>query len=144
VLRLCLLLLRDQEEATEVAHDVFIKAFGRHRRDDPPNNWRAWLSRVAANACHDRSRSIWLKLWHHAPSELTEADHTLDPIDPETRLHTRRQLEAVWRAFQALPARQAEVFTLRYLEEYTTTRSRRSLSLSTGPSNAICFARCVA
>ena len=59
VLRLCRMMLSDANEAEESAQEVFVKAMEHYRVDGAPDNWEAWLTRVAVNACRDRRRSGW-------------------------------------------------------------------------------------
>ncbi len=55
IARLCRMMLTDDDDARETAQEVFIKALEYYRSDHAPNNWAAWLTRVAVNACHDRA-----------------------------------------------------------------------------------------
>src|SRR5689334_24314201 len=49
-------LLRNDEEALDVAQEVFIKAFQSMSRFDGRSSLRTWLFRIAYNLCIDRSR----------------------------------------------------------------------------------------
>ena len=57
--RLCALLLGDREEANEVVQEVFLKAWTLRNGAGAPNDWGAWLTRVAVNGCRDRRRVGW-------------------------------------------------------------------------------------
>jgi len=57
VQRLCRLLLQNVSEAEEVEQEIFLKMLRQYRAESWPTDWRAWLTRVTVNACHDRQRS---------------------------------------------------------------------------------------
>lgn len=49
-------MVRDPEEAADVAQEVFIKAFQAFSRFDGRSSLRTWLFRIAHNLCIDRAR----------------------------------------------------------------------------------------
>lgn len=51
-------MLRDQEEAADVAQEVFIRAFQAFGRFDERSSLRTWLFRIAHNLCVDRVRKV--------------------------------------------------------------------------------------
>jgi RNA polymerase sigma-70 factor (ECF subfamily) len=58
IYNLCARILGDREEAKDVTQEVFLKAFDRlPAADAGPLNLRAWLYRVATNACLNHLRS---------------------------------------------------------------------------------------
>jgi RNA polymerase sigma factor (sigma-70 family) len=71
ILNLCRLLLRDSDQAEDVAQEVFLRAFERIGSQETPKVWEAWLVRVAVNACRDRQRSAWWKS-RRRPGDLDE------------------------------------------------------------------------
>ena len=129
LVRLCRLLLRNPQEAEDVAHEVFLKLAESHRATDRAVAWGPWLTRVAINACRDRQRAAWWRLWHGASdgAELVDSGPT-----PEAATLTGETREQIWRAFQRLSQRQREVFVLRHLEEWSTRDVAQALGLSTG------------
>lgn len=56
IYNLCARVLCDREEAQDVTQDVFIKAYRNPPMADERLNLRAWLYRVATNACYDTLR----------------------------------------------------------------------------------------
>ncbi len=109
LVRLAVLLVRDQGTAEEVVQDCFVEMHGRWRRLREPDKALAYLRRSVVN----RSRSV---LRHrgvqarHAPTLATDAG----PGDPiEDRVRRTHVLDAL----QRLPRRQREVLVLRsYLD----------------------------
>lgn len=56
IYNLCARLVSDREEAKDLTHDVFVKAFSRLPSQQGELKLRPWLYRVATNACHDHLR----------------------------------------------------------------------------------------
>lgn len=134
VLRLCRLLLANHHDAEEVAQEVFLKMYQelQHMNQAQLMIWRPWLMRVSVNACRDRRRSGWWKLWRDANEEYEEASHPSSDRTPEEALLGRETQGRIWRAFQRLSARQREVFVLRYVDEWSTAEVAEMLGLTTG------------
>jgi RNA polymerase sigma factor (sigma-70 family) len=131
VFRLCRLLLVDTEEAADVTHDVFLRAEKAERQARSPEDWPAWITRVAVNACHDRRRSAWWRSWRRAGASLDDDAAGAGPTPEEESARNERQAR-VWTALRRLPARQREVFVLRHLEGLSTTEVAETLGIATG------------
>jgi len=132
IVGLCRLLLRDPDEAEDVAQEVFMRASQYLRAHEPPAVWEAWLVRVAVNACHDRRRSWWWKnRWKR--EEFDEAAAGSVPSSPssEAEALTREMLARVWRRMRQLKDKQREVFVLRYVEGWSTAEVAKAMGLST-------------
>ncbi|MGA2410035.1 MAG: sigma-70 family RNA polymerase sigma factor [Candidatus Binataceae bacterium] len=126
--RLCLMLLGNPEEARDVAQEVFLKMVQQRRDAVPPRDWRAWLTRVAINACHDRRRSGWWKWWRRDGRELLDAD--LIAHGPEDEAVRTQQRIAIWRGLRALTKTQRDVFILRQIEGWPVRATAEALNLS--------------
>jgi RNA polymerase sigma-70 factor (ECF subfamily) len=129
LLRLCRLLLRNPQEAEDVAHEVFLKLVENDWVTDRAMSWGPWLTRVAINACRDRQRAAWRRLWHGALEEVELVDR--NPT-PEAAALTGETREQIWRALRQLSQRQREVFVLRHLEGWSTHGVAETLGLSIG------------
>jgi RNA polymerase sigma-70 factor, ECF subfamily len=129
LLRLCRLLLRNPQEAEDVAQEVFLKLVENDWVTDRAMSWGPWLTRVAINACRDRQRAAWRRLWHGALEEVELVDR--NPT-PEAAALTGETREQIWRALRQLSQRQREVFVLRHLEGWSTQGVAETLGLSTG------------
>jgi RNA polymerase sigma-70 factor, ECF subfamily len=98
-----------------------------------PTAWEPWLTRVTRNACHDRRRSGWWKWWRAAPAVRVEAvERPSLCLTLEDEALKREWQVRLWQAFQALPARQREVFALRYIEGWSTAVVAEALGLTAG------------
>ena len=137
VVRLCGLLLADSHEAEDVAQEVFVKLLQAAKTETRTMAWEPWLTRVTVNACRDRRRSGWWKWWR-APRHTSDADasshleHPSAGPTPEEEALSREVCGRIWQIFRELPARQQEVFALRYLEGWSTDAVAETLGLSVG------------
>jgi RNA polymerase sigma factor (sigma-70 family) len=130
--RLCALLLGDREEAKEVVQDVFMKAWVAARGAGAPNDWAAWLTRVTVNACHDRRRAGWWLRFRRYSDPIESVPLRVQEPSPVDLVIGEETQRRIWRAFRVLPARQREVFVLRYVEELPTAGVAALLGVSEG------------
>ena len=125
LVRLSVLLVRDQETAEEVVQDSFVAMHGRWRQLQDPQKGLAYLRQTVVN----RSRSV---LRHRG----VEDRHTPPPpqdqpgADAETLQRDRRR--AVLDALQQLPQRQREVLALRYYLDLDEASIADHLGISRG------------
>jgi RNA polymerase sigma-70 factor (ECF subfamily) len=134
VLRLCHLLLANHHDAEEIAQEVFLKVYQQlqNMKQTETMMWRPWLIRVSVNACRDRRRSGWWKLWRGANEEYQEANYPDSSRTPEEMVLSRETQGRIWCAFEKLSARQREVFVLRHVDEWSTEEVAEMLGITTG------------
>src|SRR5204862_1898726 len=104
--RLCEFLLGDKQEAEEVVQDTFMKAYEANLGSGTPNDWAAWLTQVAVNACRDRRRAGWwmrFRRWSDPIEDVPLPAVGPSPADAATAEEMRRR---IWAAFRTLPERQ--------------------------------------
>jgi RNA polymerase sigma-70 factor (ECF subfamily) len=94
--------------------------------------WRPWIVRVSINACRDRRRSGWWKLWRGASEIHQEANYPNSTHTPEEAFLSQETQGRIWHAFEKLSARQREVFVLRHVDEWSTEEVAEMLGISTG------------
>jgi RNA polymerase sigma-70 factor (ECF subfamily) len=96
--------LGDVELAQDVFQETFLRAFRAYRRLPAEANHRAWLYRIASNACHDAHRQR-----ARSPLPLDES-----VVAPERSDGTTRALAGAVTAFvHSLPTRQRQSVVLR-------------------------------
>ena len=126
ILRLCLGLLGNLEDAEEVTQDAFVYALGKLDRYDPARSaFSTWLYTIALSRCRNKRRR---KLLASLPLDLLSAERSSRPDRQlEHMLERRGVREQVWQALQALPPRLREAVALRYLAEMRYKEIGRAL-----------------
>ena len=115
VRRICMIHLKNYEDAEDIYQTVFLKYVLRSEPFDSPEHEKAWIIRVTVNACRDlvksffRSRTVSLDQLIEKPQDMPE-DHS-------------DILEAVLE----LPARFRDVVYLHYYEGYSAPEIGRIL-----------------
>ncbi|TWG89988.1 RNA polymerase sigma-70 factor (sigma-E family) [Nocardioides sp. J9] len=127
LVRLSVLLVRDQGQAEEVVQDAFVELHRRWERLDDPDRALAYLRQTVVN----RSRSA---LRHRGVVQRHLArQHRVDdapPADEPVLADSRRR--SVLDALQRLPRRQREVLALRYYLELSEAEIAETLGISRG------------
>ena len=114
-------MLRNEEDAHDLAQEVFVKIYGALDRFDPKYRFSTWLFRVAQNAAIDMIRKRRLKLVsiHRDDGDGDGGDWDLPGSDP-TPYQDVRNVErgaAIRRAIDELPWEYKELITLRHYGE---------------------------
>lgn len=119
VRRICMIHLKNYEDAEDIFQTVFLKYVLRSEPFDSPEHEKAWIIRITVNACRDllksffRSRTVALDQLIEKPQDMPE-DHS-------------DILEAVLE----LPARFRDVVYLHYYEGYSAPEIGRILKKNT-------------
>jgi RNA polymerase sigma-70 factor (sigma-E family) len=136
LVRLAVLVVRDQAQAEEITQDAFIALHARWRRLRDPDKALAYLRQTVVN----RSRSA---LRHRAVVHRhVQATGSAPPVDlpgsDETAVAAERR-DRVLTALQALPARQREVMALRYYAGLSEAEIADALGISRGAVKSHAF-----
>jgi RNA polymerase sigma-70 factor (ECF subfamily) len=125
-------LLRDENEACDAVQEAFVSAM-EYGATNEVRNWAGLLRRMATARALDRLR---LKIRRRQDStggfDLNLLGDPAASSRPESGLDRRDLAEALRRALGRLPARQAEVFYLRCVEEMSYAQIARETGLSAG------------
>ena len=120
VLRVCYTYLRSTAGAEDVCQDTLVKLICRDEPFRSPSHERAWVIRVAANAC----RNLLRERGAHPAVGLDDVPEPAASQAPgEDAL--RRRDERVLGAVMALPLPQREAVYLHYYEGYPTREVAR-------------------
>jgi RNA polymerase sigma-70 factor (ECF subfamily) len=126
IMRLCVGLLGDLEDAEEVTQDAFVYALARLGHYDPARSaFSTWLYTIAVSRCRNKRRRkvlASLPLDFLADQRLGRPDRLLEHL-----LERRGVREQVWQALQTLPAHLREAVALRYLAEMRYKEIGRAL-----------------
>jgi RNA polymerase sigma-70 factor (ECF subfamily) len=116
VYNLCLRLLASPQSAEDATQEAFISAYravGRFRGQ----SFRAWLYRIAANACYDELRRSRARPARSLEGTPTEDLSALEPPDPDPgpaeRIESQELVEQLQAVLNQLPLDQRTVIVLR-------------------------------
>lgn len=133
-LRIAYHYLRDADDAAEAVQDAFLKVFVHIATYSESRPFEIWFTRILINACLDRRKARGRRLKWTIPMTDASPARPLDPASsaptPEQRMLTLARAGDVSAALAQLPARQREVFVLRYLGDQTPTEVGATLGLS--------------
>ena len=104
-------LLRNADDAEEVAQDAFIRVLQAAGRYRPTAAFRTYLYRIVTRLCRDRRRKI-------APFSFSDLDR--EPASSPSPVQDAVQKEergAVRETLELLPVKQREAIVLRYYED---------------------------
>ncbi|HEX5759377.1 MAG TPA: sigma-70 family RNA polymerase sigma factor [Thermoanaerobaculia bacterium] len=114
-------LLRNLDEAHELAQEVFLKVYQVLDRYDPQYKFSTWLFRVAQNAAIDQIRRRRLKLvslqQEDAEGEARDWDLPSPDRGPYGHLRNQERGAALQEAIDALPWEYRELILLRHYGE---------------------------
>ena len=111
ILRVCYTYLRSTQDAEDICQDVLLKVLQRPQRFFSADHERAWIIRVAANACKDLLKSRGAR----ATVALDDASEPASaPYATEAQLAARSQ--SVLQSVMNLPANYREAIYLHYYE----------------------------
>ena len=119
ILRLCVVSLKNRSDAEDVFQIVFLKYAFRDKPFDSPEHEKAWLIRVASNACKDLLKNYFRR--------NTVSLEELGEYAPEMNPDRYRVLEALW----ALPRQYRNVLYLHYYEGYSAPEIAKILNRNT-------------
>ena len=145
IYRVLLGLVRDPDMADNLTQDCLVRAYQKRASFRGESSVSTWLISIAINLARDqgrnRSAGFWRRLFA-APAEQTEAALATAAdlgASPERSLMARQELGRVWEIVDELPARQREVFLLRFAEELPLEEIALALGMETGTVKAHLF-----
>lgn len=119
VRRICMIHLKNYEDAEDIFQTVFLKYVLRSEPFDSPEHEKAWIIRVTVNACRDLLKSFFR-------SRTVALDQLIEKSQDMPEDHSDI-LEAVLE----LPARFRDVVYLHYYEGYSAPEIGRILKKNT-------------
>ncbi len=133
VFTLALRMLKNREEAEEVAQDTFIKTFKSLNRFKGDSKFSTWIYRVAYNTCLDRIKRNKKYLNDVEINEITS--HQVQTIDNALdKMEADEKREAIKRCIDKLPSEDSFLLTLYYYEDLSLDEISEIVGLK---SNAI-------
>lgn len=131
-------MVRDRDEAEDVAQETLVKAFEAIDRYDPVFPFRVWLFRIAYNTAVDhirRRRADTVSL--DAPRRAGDAEIEWEPPDresprPDEAAAARDRSRVLDRAVAQLPPALRAAIVLRHVEELSYEEIARTLGVPLG------------
>lgn len=129
LLRMCFLQLRDYALAEDALQETFIKAWkALHKRSHTPiENERAWLMRIAINACRDVHRSRWMR--------HVDTSTAIDSLPP-SRLAVEPEDRALMLDIMNLPEKFRQVLLLYHYQHLTMREAAQVLGVDVSTVHA--------
>ncbi|WP_223552038.1 RNA polymerase sigma factor [Aestuariivivens sp. NBU2969] len=132
VFTLTLRMLKNREEAEEVAQDTFIKVYKSLNRFKGDSKFSTWIYKIAYNTSLDRLKKNKNKLNNVVINEFTA--HEVKTIDNALgKLENEEKKQAIKKCLDMLPSDDAFLLTLYYYEELTLEEISKTIGLT--PNN---------
>ena len=126
--RVAFSVLRNSEDAEDVAQEAFAKAYRRFRQLRDRDRFRAWLVRMTWRMAINRTRSERRRMARESAAELTSSGGP----SPMQSVIERERAERLWRAIDALPEKLRIVIVLAAIEEHDMRQIGTLLRLPEG------------
>lgn len=131
VFALCYRLLRNQEDARDMAQEVFVRIYAKRRSFKAASQLYTWIYRIAANMCFSE-----LKRRKPGSVPLEDVEAVLaakESDDPDSR---ERLQALVAGALENLPPKQKSVFIMRFYDKMAFAEIAEAAGTSVGTAKA--------
>ena len=130
IIRICLRMLGNRNEAEEAAQDSFVKIYFHLRDYDRSRSFTVWSASIAINECRDRlrKRSRTSRMFR----DLSAADSEQARLDALGTDNGSEKLDAVEQALEKLPAKLKEVIVLKAYGEHSYDDIAKILKVRVG------------
>lgn len=129
-------MIRDTEEAKDLAQDIFVKAYRGLKKFKAESSFYTWLYQIALNACINYTRS---RRWKNLVSIFEVKEPVAERGNPAGEVERDSVNQAIDQAILSLPAKQRSVFILRHYEELPYQEISRITGTSPGALKANYF-----
>ena len=130
VYRYALMILRNRDDAEDVAQTTFLKAYRAYQRGERPRHPRQWLITIAHNTCGTRIRDA-----RRRPREVALEEQLFEPTPAGGEVDVRELVRAVG----ALSFNQRSALVMRELEGRTYAEIAAVLEVSTSAVETLLF-----
>lgn len=131
IYELCYRILRDEEEAKDMAQEVFVRVYEKRNKFGLRSALYTWIYRIATNMCLTRLKKTEIQT---VPLEAVEGVLAAEP-DREGPDYSRLE-QAVSNAMAGLPPRQRAVFAMRFFDKMSLKEVAEASGTSVGAVKA--------
>jgi len=135
-------LVRDSEDASDLAQEVFVRVFRALPGFQEKSGFYTWLYRIAVNVGLNHLRARRRKKEHGASETQMDPEafaNLPDRRTPQADWHQTRLRAAIGAAVAELPERQRAVFVMRQYDGLSNDEIARALNCATGTVKAHYF-----
>lgn len=132
VIGLCTSILRDPDEAQDVAQDAFVRAYRSLAAYRGDGTFGAWIGRIATRMAIARAAAVNRGATPMLIDELVERGPTDESANPERDVVKHEQALAIQRAISDLPVEQRQVVALRFYQDLPLETIASTLKLPLG------------
>ncbi|HIZ31124.1 MAG TPA: RNA polymerase sigma factor [Candidatus Fournierella merdipullorum] len=129
VYTVCYQLVQDHQLAEDLTQDTFVSAFT-HMDSCPPEHYKPWLARIAANKARDHLKSAWARRVS-APGDdgmpQSPPPGAAAPPGPEDLTVTEDEAAAIRQMVRSLKEPYLQVSVMYFLEERSVEEISRAL-----------------
>ncbi len=131
VYALCYRILRNEEEAKDMAQEVFVRVYRKRKSFHGRSSLYTWIYRIAVNMClsHLKKMKVQTVPLDSVAGVLAARSDSDDP-------NVRYLEDIVSRAASELPARQRAVFAMRFYDKMSFKEIAQAMGISTGAARA--------
>jgi RNA polymerase sigma-70 factor (ECF subfamily) len=123
-------ILADQQLAEDVMQDVFVKLFDiEDKVFTTIEKWPAYLRKMSATRSIDIIRKTKSQREDALEANQDSAENT-NSDDPQAVIQTQQSIQKLHAAIERLPEQEANVFLLRFLEQFSYSDIAAQLSIS--------------
>lgn len=129
VYTVCYQLVQDHQLAEDLTQDTFVSAFT-HMDSCPPEHYKPWLARIAANKARDHLKSAWARRVSAPGDEgfpQSPPPGTAAPPGPEDLAVTKDEAAAIRQMVRSLREPYLQVSVMYFLEERSVEEISRAL-----------------
>ena len=124
-------ILSDSHLAEDVTQEVFLKLFKKPKRAfDRILNWPAYLKTMATSTSFDLIRKRRSPIEESVESKQLEKIQDCTANQPSRKLSDRQNVDSLRQALTQLSAIEAQVFALRYFEEFSYEEIANQLEIT--------------
>jgi RNA polymerase sigma-70 factor (ECF subfamily) len=141
VFNICLRMVRNREEAEDLAQDAFVKVFSMLERYNPAYAFSNWLFKITSNLCIDSMRKRRIKTFPMDSPITTqkgefERQYESPTEDPEKLVLKGEKMSTLARAIESLPSHYRIMILLRHQEDLSYEEIAATLDVPLGTVKA--------